>query len=112
MKKRVSGLSEAVKEALLRYTWPGNVRELRNVIERAVVLSRGGQIELSDLPLELQQNGSAHTPQVNRLESLERSLLEDALKTRDGNVSAAALALGVSRSTLRYRMKKYGLVRG
>ncbi len=113
MRKGISGLSEAVKGALNRYTWPGNVRELRNVVERAVVLSQARQIELSDLPLELQQDGGEPPlPQGNRLETAERGLLKDALTTHRGNVSAAALALGVSRSTLRYRMKKYGIAGG
>ena len=87
------------------------MRELRNVMERAVVLSQGRQIELCDLPLELQADGSEPSPQGSRLEALERSLLEEALTAHRGNVSAAALALGISRSTMRYRMKKYGLPR-
>jgi two-component system response regulator AtoC len=111
MRKGISGLSGAVRQALNRYTWPGNVRELRNVMERAVVLSQGRQIELCDLPLELQADGSEPSPQGSRLEALERSLLEEALTAHRGNVSAAALALGISRSTMRYRMKKYGLLR-
>lgn len=112
LQKEISGLSEAAKQALIRYSWPGNVRELRNVMERAVVLSQAGQIEPSDLPLELQQDDSEPPVPGNKLETLERSLLKDALNTHRGNVSAAAFALGISRSTLRYRMKKYGLVGG
>jgi DNA-binding NtrC family response regulator len=112
MRKGISGLSSAVEQALRRYTWPGNARELRNVMERAVVLSRGGRIELPDLPLKLQQDGGDPRPRDNRLESLERNLLLDALAARQGNVSAAALDLGISRSTLRYRIKKYGLAGG
>ena len=109
MQKEISGLTAAVEEVLRGYAWPGNVRELRNVMERAVVLSRARQIELPDLPLKLQQDGGDPPPQDNKLESLERSLLKDALAAHQGNVSAAALDLGISRSTLRYRIKKYHL---
>lgn len=112
MQKGISGFSETAKQALIRYTWPGNVRELRNVVERAVVLSQSQQIELSDIPLELQQNSSDPPLQGNKLESQERRLLKEALDAHKGNVCAAALALGISRSTLRYRMKKYHLVSG
>ena len=82
-------------------------------MERAVVLSRDNQIEPSDLPLELREiSGVERALQANKLESAEMSLLKDALHTHAGNVTAAAAALGISRSTLRYRMKKYGLDRG
>jgi len=112
MQKGISGLSESVRQALIHYTWPGNVRELRNVMERAVVLSQGNQIEPADLPLELREGSGVDQPrQDNKLESVEVRLLKDALNTYRGNVTAAAVALGISRSTLRYRMKKYGLVR-
>ncbi len=113
MQKRIKGLSEEVRQALVRYSWPGNVRELRNVMERAVVLSQGSQIEPLDLPQELREGSGVDQPnQNNKLESVEVSLLKDALDAHEGNVSAAAVALGISRSTLRYRMKKHGLVRG
>jgi transcriptional regulator of acetoin/glycerol metabolism len=78
-----------------------------------VVLSQDRQIEPSDLPLELREGSGVDQPlQENKLESAEVSLLKDALDTHQGNVSAAAVALGISRSTLRYRLKKYGLARG
>ena len=113
MQKAITGLSETVTEALIRYPWPGNVRELRNVMERAVVLSQDSQIEPADLPLELGEGSGVDQPrQNNKLESVEVILLRNALKAHRGNVTAAAVALGISRSTLRYRMKKYGLVRG
>jgi transcriptional regulator with PAS, ATPase and Fis domain len=113
MQKQITGLSESARTALIRYTWPGNIRELRNVMERAVVLSQGNLIEPADLPFEFGEGGAVVQPGPNnRLESAELSLLKDALSTNQGNVTAAAVALGISRSTLRYRMKKYGLVRG
>jgi len=110
MKKPISGLSDPARNALLDYSWPGNIRELRNVTERAVVLSRGPRIELIDLPLELRKDGSRNQQnRHNKLESTEVRLLTDALEAHAGNVSATATALGISRSTLRYRMQKYGL---
>jgi two-component system response regulator AtoC len=112
MQKGITGLSAAVEQVLRRYAWPGNVRELRNVIERAVVLSRAGEIEPADLPLRLQEDVGGPQPEDNRLASAEKSLLINALAAHGGNVSAAALHLGISRSTLRYRIKKHRLAGG
>lgn len=111
MQKRISGLSGEVKTALHEYDWPGNARELRNVIERAVVLSRGRQIELSDLPAELRADasGPAAAAGAGSLDRWERRILEETLARNGGNVSAAARELGMSRGRLRYRMEKHGL---
>ncbi len=109
--KTVSGFEPGALERLSSYAWPGNVRELRNVIERAVVLCTGGVIGIKDLPVELRDGAApaAGAPPENKLESLERKLLADALRETGGNVSEAARKLGISRNTIRYRMKKYGL---
>jgi DNA-binding NtrC family response regulator len=107
---RPKAISGAAREALLRYEWPGNVRELRNVIERSVVLSSGDSIEASDLPREI--SGVPATPVSkgkDRLSSSEVKLIEESLALCAGNVTAAAKILGVSRDTLRYRMKKYNI---
>ncbi|HDQ15056.1 MAG TPA: sigma-54-dependent Fis family transcriptional regulator [Sediminispirochaeta sp.] len=118
IRKDISGISDQVQEALCRYRWPGNVRELRNVIERAVVLSQHRFIEAADLPDDIRDhiepagNVSNEKNRHDRLASAERSILEEALEEHRGNISAAAEALGVSRSTLRYRIKKYGLHTG
>jgi len=97
-------------EAMGGYHWPGNVRELKHLVERAVLLSHGSEIDAQALAL-------THTPQAMAeafplkgltLEAAERMLIEQSLQDASGNVSEAARRLGVSRMTLRYRMDKYG----
>lgn len=98
------------------YRWPGNIRELENVIERLVVLTRGDEITLNDLPdflrrerpsldalhLDLPEEGIS-------LEAVERELILRALKKFDWNQTQAAKYLDLSRKTLIYRMEKYGI---
>jgi len=100
------------------YDWPGNVRELRNVIERGVLLASGDQILPGHLPAELRRSGeepgaagqtmSLPTGGVS-LADVERRLIEEALAAAGGNQVRAARMLKISRDTLRYRMKKFGL---
>ena len=111
---------------LLRYPWPGNVRELSHVIERAVLWSRGEELAPEHLglsqpqgPSDLQSpapDGNEVTPPVTAgpqssltLDQWERQMLEQALRDTGGNQTRAAQKLGISRDTLRYRMKKHGL---
>jgi DNA-binding NtrC family response regulator len=103
-------ISHAAREALSGYGWPGNVRELRNVIERSVILSTGDFIELSDLPREILGTSTARgMAKEDRLSTSEVKLIEESLACCSGNVTSAAKALGISRYTLRYRMKKYNI---
>jgi two-component system NtrC family response regulator len=107
---RPKAISEGAREALTRYGWPGNVRELRNVIERAVILSSSDGIEESDLPREILEAPTIRAAKgEDRLSSSEVKLIEESLAICAGNVSSAAKILGVSRDTLRYRMKKYNI---
>lgn len=107
---RPKALSDGAREALSRYEWPGNVRELRNVIERTVVLSSGAAIEVSDLPREIFGVPTRHVAKgEDRLSSSEVKLIEESLILCCGNVTSAAKILGVSRDTLRYRIKKYNI---
>jgi two-component system, NtrC family, response regulator AtoC len=107
---RPKAISNDAREALLRYEWPGNVRELKNVIERSVVLSSGDSIEVSDLPREIFGVPAIHDEKgEDRLSSSEVKLIEESLTLCAGNVTSAAKILGVSRDTLRYRMKKYNI---
>jgi len=108
--------------ALLRnfqdYRWPGNVRELENVIERIVVLARGDEITLRDLPDFLQRERLAidmlqlelPTRGIS-LEGVEKELIIRALEKFDGNQTHAAKYLDISRKALRYRMEKHGIPR-
>jgi two-component system NtrC family response regulator len=113
-------LDPDVTSALYSYSWPGNVRELENVIERALVLSRGQTITLEDLPPEVRKASpvedsfdpspfSGDKNLADTLDALEERMIRQALK-KAGNVQAqAAKTLGISRSNLQYKMKKYGL---
>ncbi len=98
------------------YTWPGNVRELENIIERIVVLTRGDEITLNDLPdflrRERQPAEALHLdlpPQGISLEGVEKDLIVRALEKFHGNQTHAAQYLDISRKTLIYRMEKFGL---
>ena len=98
------------------YTWPGNVRELENIIERIVVLARGDEITLNDLPDFLRRERPAvealHLdlpPEGISLEAVEKELIMRALEKFNGNQTHAAQYLDISRKTLIYRMEKFGL---
>ena len=98
------------------YSWPGNVRELENAIERLVVLTRGDEVTLADLPEFLRNERPALDalqlalpPQGISLEAVEKELIIRALARFDGNQTQAARYLDISRRTLIYRMEKYGL---
>jgi DNA-binding NtrC family response regulator len=109
-------LPPALLPYFTKYKWPGNIRELENVLERIVVLSRGPEITLSDLPEFLRREHTAIgalqldlPPDGINLEALEKELIEQALKRSEGNQTKAAQYLGLSRKTLIYRMEKHGL---
>ncbi len=114
--RSVRSISQEAVACLRGYAWPGNVRELRNVIERAVILLRGDVVELADLPSEV--TGLRPTPVSGPfmlpaegvdLEAVEKGLLVQALDRTQGNQSAAARLLRISRYALRYRMEKFDL---
>jgi two-component system NtrC family response regulator len=114
--RAVPRVEPAAFERLERYDWPGNVRELENLIERLVVLSRSESIREADLPEFLLSAGAGLggirmvVPQEGvSLEAVERGLLEEALRRCEGNHSRAARFLDLSRQTLLYRLKKFGL---
>ncbi len=113
-RRPVTGLTAAARDALLRYEYPGNVRELENIVERAVLLCRGGVIDLEDLPMALRPGKRGATePAASRLPDLlagiERQAIRAALERHGGVQTAAAAELGISERVLRYKMKKYGL---
>ena len=108
--------SVAALEMMQAYAWPGNVRELRNVCERLLILFSGKTIQAENLPAELRRK-EIQTNSKNfvlpesgiQLESLEVSMIQQALDKTGGNQSKAARLLGLTRGTLIYRMKKYAL---
>jgi two-component system response regulator HydG len=94
---------------LLDYHWPGNVRELENTVEHAVVLSKGSRIQVSHLPSSLCE-ASVPTPAGSSDTTIvvnEKKLLMSVLKECNWNKSRAAIRLGISRSTLYDKIKKY-----
>jgi DNA-binding NtrC family response regulator len=135
LRKRIRRVTPEVAEILRHYGWPGNVRELRNVIERAMILEDDDLITTNWLPrgvtpearLAAQPQESAATrantaaqkatnasledlfhlpPEGVQLESVEMSLVEQAMRRSGGNQTRAAELLGISRDQLRYRLKK------
>jgi DNA-binding NtrC family response regulator len=95
---------------LERYEWPGNVRELRNALEHALVLGDGEEIRAEDLPAALQHaRPEGEDGEDGTLEEIERRCLAQALVKTDFNRTHAARLLGITRRTLGYRLRKYGL---
>ena len=102
-------------EKLLAYCWPGNVRELRNVIERAVALTRFDQITLADLPEKIREYrppqvilGSADPGELAPLEEVERRYILHVLESAGENRTLAARTLGLDRKTLYRKLRQYG----
>jgi transcriptional regulator with PAS, ATPase and Fis domain len=97
----------------MEYDWPGNVRELENIIEHAFVLCHGPQIEIEHLPKEFANKFKDGTKRISkpigRLKETETSVIINALKRHGGNRSKAAQELGIDKSTLWRKIKKYKL---
>jgi two-component system response regulator AtoC len=105
-----SGLTRDAKEALLRYDWPGNVRELRNALERAAILCEGGLITAEHLSLNSGRRILPPPPlgaPTTDLNAVERDMIVQALAECAGNKSRAAARLGISRTQLYVRLRRY-----
>ena len=102
------GFHRDATQALLHYPWPGNVRELSHVVERAVLIGGGPQLQAGDLMLERRGAAGGVGLEQLKLEEAEELLIRNALDRCGGNVQAAAEQLGLSRSALYRRMEKYG----
>lgn len=106
-------LSPQTKQLLLSYSWPGNVRELRNVLEQAMLLTSGDVLGPEHLALPVASNpgseGTVNAETEMNLRDSEKQLLLRALGKTGWNVTAAAKLLSVSRDTLRYRIKRFGI---
>ncbi len=114
--KKIRRIDDEALEMLKAYAWPGNVRELRNVIERSVLLGDGPVLTAEMLPPELHgagipsaAQGFSMGPGGLDLETLERTLLLEALRRAEGNRSEAGRLLGLSRHQIRNRLKKFGV---
>jgi DNA-binding NtrC family response regulator len=101
----VPHVSTEAMDHLVNYDWPGNVRELENAVERALVVSRGSEIRLSDFHFQL----AAATPGAGRtLDDVERVHIERVLRETDHNLSRAARILDIDRTTLYNKLRRYG----
>jgi two-component system response regulator AtoC len=109
--KQVQGIAPEALSLLEAQPWPGNARELRNVIERAIVLTREPVLSVNDLLLEPSSAPAAYAlpPDGVDLASVERDLVKQALARASGNQTRAAKLLGISRDQIRYRIEKFQL---
>lgn len=112
-KKSLSFTQDALRK-LMSFTWPGNVRELENMVERLVVLSRGPQVDASDIPDSEQSTSEQFFGQATSdsptLEELEKRYIQLVLEKTGGKKEKAAQILGINRRTLYRKEKEYGLV--
>jgi two-component system response regulator HydG len=108
--KMIRGFSPAAMDLLVRNRWKGNVRELENVVERAVIMSRGDLIQPGDLPGHIMDEGDAASAGIipgRPLSDLEREAILSTLEMTGGNRTETAKLLGISRRTLQYKLKEF-----
>jgi DNA-binding NtrC family response regulator len=112
-RKNINSISPEVKRALMEYDWPGNIRELENTVERAVVLSKGNEIELESLIYHgISIGSSLFDPAAGRckpLDEVEKEYIKAVLQAHYGNKSKAARILGIDRKTLAAKLKKFNI---
>lgn len=102
----VTGITPAAMKLLEAYPWPGNVRELRNTMEKMVILSSGGELDVADVPDEMRL-GPVAPPLGGTLGETEKNRILAGLKEANGNRSRAAQILGISRRTLYRKLDEY-----
>jgi len=100
-----AGLTRDAREALLGHDWPGNVRELRNALERAAIVCEGGLISAAHL--SLQPRIGSRPIATSDLSVVERATIEQVMRECQGNKSRAAKRLGLTRTQLYVRLRKY-----
>ncbi|MFN3396188.1 MAG: sigma-54-dependent transcriptional regulator [Thermodesulfovibrionales bacterium] len=110
-KKAVKGVDGNAMRWLMQYSWPGNVRELRNVIERAVVLTRGEYITENDLPEKIRRTPADREVSTLKasIEGYEKNLIQGIYMSRGRNKEETARVLGIDLATLYRKLKKYGI---
>jgi formate hydrogenlyase transcriptional activator len=107
MHKSIAVITDSVMASLCRYQWPGNIRELENFIERSEILSQGFELDAPVHELEMQQDDLAPAPE--KLLDAERLHIARVLREANGVIGAAAVRLGLPRSTLFYKMRRLGI---
>jgi len=116
-RKKVHGVSPSAAAALARYPWPGNVRELRNAVERAMLLTDGSELGDEHFAMLIGPGAPPLADHVQLppdgldLDTVERSLVMQALDRCAWNQTRAAMLLGLNRDQIRYRVEKFGLER-
>ena len=101
-------INQQAQDKLLKYSWPGNIRELQHTIEKAVILSEGNVLKTEDFFMKPVFSGKTNETELN-LEEMEKRLINLAIEKSNGNLSAAADQLGITRQTLYNKIKKSGL---
>ena len=100
-------INQQAQDKLLKYTWPGNIRELQHTIEKAVILSEGNVLKAEDFFMRPVVSGRTGEAELT-LEEMEKRMINQAIEKNNGNLSAAAEQLGVTRQTLYNKIKKLG----
>jgi transcriptional regulator with PAS, ATPase and Fis domain len=107
--RRPARLSDEARDALLAHSWPGNIRELRNALESAAILSDDGVIERHHLSLQATPESMGLSSSSTDLSTIERQMIETVLRETDWNKSKTARRLGLTRTQLYVRLRRYGL---
>ncbi|KYG73379.1 MULTISPECIES: sigma-54-dependent transcriptional regulator [Roseivirga] len=108
-KKQRMRLNETTLTKLKAYSWPGNVRELQHAIERAIIMSNSHLLAPEDFLLVERPNQNVITSDTFNMEDMEKQAIQNAIRNAEGNLTKAAKALGLGRSTLYRKMEKYKL---
>ncbi|MCI1779557.1 MAG: sigma-54 dependent transcriptional regulator [Bacteroidales bacterium] len=107
--KKINGFSEQASNNLKKHPWPGNIRELQHTIEKAVIMCDGKIIMPQDLLLDKPRNKTIYNKGPVTLEEMEKGTIKEAVQRNEGNMSAVAKELGITRQTLYNKIKRYEL---
>ena len=107
--KEALQVGERAMKQLQQYPWPGNVRELQHAVERAVIMSNTSKLEVEDFLMAKKQAPITTAKESYNLEEVEKQTISEAIRKHKGNLSQTSKELGMGRSTLYRKMKKYGL---
>lgn len=109
LNKHLTGFDDDVLAALKAYAWPGNVRELENCVERAVAVAETEHITMADLPAYISELAPEKIPMKGKLQDKERETILATLRENQWNIRRTAAVLGVARSTLYLKIKKFNI---